>query len=137
MPVAPDAVTDKTLARLAIDFHDRHRQTYGHASPDEAVLCVNLRLAAVGHQAGLELSRRPDPSAAPRTAAAREAYFRETGLVRCDVVPREALPLGTRRVGPLIIEAVDTTIVVPPGWYCRVDEGGFIRLTQTPPEASR
>src|SRR4029453_2716038 len=81
VPVAPGAVTDKTLARLAADFHDRHRQTYGHASPDEAVPCVNLRLAAVGHQAGLELSRRPDPDAAPRTAAAREAYFKETGLV--------------------------------------------------------
>ena len=53
------------------------------------------------------------------------------------MLPREALPLGTRRAGPLIIEAVDTTIVVPPAWYCRVDEGGFIRLTQSPPETSR
>jgi N-methylhydantoinase A/oxoprolinase/acetone carboxylase beta subunit len=53
------------------------------------------------------------------------------------VLPREALPPGTRRAGPLVIEAMDATIVVPPGWYCRVDEGGFIRLTQTPPETSR
>ena len=33
------------------DFHERHRATYGHASADEAVQCVNLRLAAVGHLA--------------------------------------------------------------------------------------
>jgi N-methylhydantoinase A len=137
VPVAPGPVTEKTLGRLAADFHDRHRQTYGHASPDEAVQCVNLRLAAVGHQAGLELSRRPDGAAAPRTVETREAYFKETGLVRCDVLPREALPPGTRRAGPLVIEAMDTTVVVPPGWYCRVDEGGFIRLTQTLPETSR
>jgi N-methylhydantoinase A len=91
----------------------------------------------VGHQAGLEITHRPDPSAAPRPAGTREAYFKETGLVRCDVLPREALPPGTRRAGPLVIEAMDTTIVVPPGWYCRVDEGGFIRLTQTPPETDR
>ena len=98
---------------------------------------MNLRLAAVGHQAGLELSRRPDGGALPRTVETREAYFKETGLVRCDVLPREALPPGTRRAGPLVIEAMDTTVVVPPGWYCRVDEGGFIRLTQSPPETSR
>ena len=137
VPVEPGPVTEKTLGRLAADFHDRHRQTYGHASPDEAVQCVNLRLAAVGHQAGLELSRRPAGGAAPRTVETREAYFKETGLVRCDVLPREALPPGTRRAGPLVIEAMDTTVVVPPGWYCRVDEGGFIRLTQTPVETSR
>ena len=137
VPVTPGPVTEQTLARLAADFHDRHRQTYGHANPDEAVQCVNLRMAAVGHQVGLELSRRPDGSVAPHAIGTREAYFKETGLVRCDVLPREALPPGTRRAGPLVIEAMDATIVVPPGWYCRVDEGGFIRLTQTPPETSR
>jgi N-methylhydantoinase A len=137
VPVTPGPVTEGTLARLAADFHDRHRQTYGHANPDEAVQCVNLRMAAVGHQASLELSRRPDGGVAPHAIGAREAYFKETGLVRCDVLPREALPPGTRRAGPLVIEAMDATIVVPPGWYCRVDEGGFIRLTQTPPGTSR
>jgi len=137
VPVTPGPVTEGTLARLAADFHDRHRQTYGHANPDEAVQCVNLRMAAVGHQAGLELSRRPDGGVAAHALGTREAYFKETGLVRCDVLPREALPPGTRRAGPLVIEAMDATIVVPPGWYCRVDEGGFIRLTQTPPEPSR
>jgi hypothetical protein len=31
----------------------------------------------------------------------------------------------------LIIEAMDTTVVVPPGWRCRVAAGGFITLEAT------
>jgi N-methylhydantoinase A len=118
------------MRRVAADFHDKHLQTYGHANPDEPVQLVNLRLSAVGKLAGLDLSRRPDPSAVSRHVEAREAYFRETGPVRCDVIPREALPPGARRAGPLIIEAMDTTVVVPPGWHCRVDARGVIILTQ-------
>jgi N-methylhydantoinase A/oxoprolinase/acetone carboxylase beta subunit len=34
---------------------------------------------------------------------------------------RDGLPPGFERPGPLIIEAMDTTIVVPPGWRCRAD----------------
>jgi len=46
------------------------------------------------------------------------------------VIPREALPPGAHRAGPLIIEAMDTTVVVPPGWHCRADARGVIVLTQ-------
>lgn len=91
---------------------------------------MNLRLSAVGKLASLDLSRRPAPGAALPPATAREGYFTETGLVRCDVIPRDALPPGTRRAGPPIVQAVDTTIVVPPGWHCRVDARGCIVLGQ-------
>src|SRR4029453_16717964 len=157
-----------SLARLAADFHAKHRQTYGHASPDEAVQLVNLRVAAVGRLEGLDVAREPGPAgpAPPREAgppanlrvaavgrlegldvaretaaasppakgsapaASREAYFKETGPVRCDVIPREALAPGARRAGPLIIEAMDATVVVPPDWHVSADARGFISLEQ-------
>jgi N-methylhydantoinase A len=134
VPAAAGPVTAEAMRRVAADFHDKHLQTYGHSNPDEPVQLVNLRLSAVGKLAGLDFSRRPDPSAASRHVEARQAYFRETGPVRCDVIPREALAPDARRAGPLIIEAMDTTVVVPPGWHCRVDARGVIMLTQeTPP----
>jgi N-methylhydantoinase A len=130
VPVAQGPVTDATLARLATDFHDRHRMTYGHASADEAVQLVNVRVSAVGRLAGLDLSRREAPRAAAAAPErrAREVYFKETGLARCDVLPRDGLPAGQARPGPLVIEAMDTTVVVPPGWRCRADAHGFIFL---------
>ncbi len=131
VPLAAGPVTAAGLARLAGDFHAKHRQTYGHASPDEPVQLVNLRVAAVGRLEGLDVARAAAPSAAaPAAASSREAYFKETGPVRCDVIPREALALGARHAGPLIIEAMDTTVVVPPGWRASADARGIIILDQ-------
>ena len=38
---------------------------------------------------------------------------------------------GTRIVGPAIIEAMDSTTVVPPGWQARIDELGYIIITSS------
>jgi N-methylhydantoinase A len=128
VPMAPGPVTAAALARLGADFHDRHRTTYGHASPDEPVQLVNLRLTAVGKLGSLDLSRTTGGARAGAAPGSRPAYFKETGLVPCEVLPRESLVPGVERPGPLIVEAMDTTVVVPPGWRLRVDERGFIAL---------
>jgi N-methylhydantoinase A len=131
VPVAAGAVTRETLGGLARDFHARHRATYGHASPDEPVQCVNLRVAAVGRLTPLELGRAP--VAAPTAAApsSRPVYFEETGLVSCPVLAREALAPGAAQAGPLIVESPDTTVVVPPTWRLSVEPGGLIALERT------
>jgi N-methylhydantoinase A len=59
---------------------------------------------------------------------AREAYFKETGVARCEVLTREGLKPGVARTGPLIVESPDTTVVVPPGWGLGVEAGGLIVL---------
>jgi N-methylhydantoinase A len=129
VPVGSGAITAATLTGLAHDFNEKHRMTYGHASPHEPVQLVNVRVASVGRLDGLALGRESSATGALGLAAtSRMAYFSETGLVRCDVLPRTALGLGFERAGPLIVEAVDTTIVVPPGWRLRADPGGVILL---------
>ena len=55
-------------------------------------------------------------------------YFKETKLASCEVVARDGLTPGASRPGPLIVEAPDTTIVVPPGWRLHVDAGSLIVL---------
>jgi N-methylhydantoinase A len=133
VPLTNGPITRAVLDRLAADFHDKHRITYGHANPDEPVQLVNLRVAALGRLGGLDLGRVTGEAArAQLPAGERQAYFKETGLVRCDVLPRAELAPGFERPGPLIIEAMDTTIVVPPGWRCRADDRGFILLEAMP-----
>jgi N-methylhydantoinase A len=133
VPVNEGPVTPATVERLAADFHERHRVTYGHCNPDEPVQLVNLRVSAVGKLAGLDLGGRAGSSrrAAGVTAAPREAYFKETGLLRCPVRFRDGLEPASEHAGPLIIEAMDTTIVVPPGWRCRTDARGVLVLEAT------
>ena len=127
VPVAPGAVDAGTLRRLERDFHDRHRTTYGHASPDEPVQCVNLRVSAVGRLAPLDVTGAAS-SGDGATPPAREAYFKETGPTRCDVLAREAVKPGVSRAGPLIVESADTTVVVPPGWRLTAEAGGLLVL---------
>ena len=43
---------------------------------------------------------------------------------------REGLMPGASVAGPAVIEALDSTIVVPPGWVARVAEHGFLRITR-------
>ena len=86
-------------------------------------------MSALGRQAPLESHARAGPKQRVRSRlATRSAYFKETGLVRCDVIAREALAPGAGRSGPVIVEAADTTVVVPPGWRLAVDAGGLIVL---------
>jgi N-methylhydantoinase A len=135
VPVGSGPVAAATLERLAAAFHERHRQTYGHASPGEPVQIVNLRVTAVGRRAErLDLARAgaAGRGSEPAKAAWRPVYFKETGLAPCEVLPREALGPGSDRPGPLVVESMDTTIVVPPGWRLTADARGVIVL-----EASR
>ena len=79
VPVAAGDITPAATAALGRDFHDKHRMTYGHASPDEPVQIVNLRVAAVGKLADLDLWR----PAASRADGARRAA-RPRGVLRGD-----------------------------------------------------
>jgi N-methylhydantoinase A len=84
-------------------------------------------VSALGRQTPLDLTRAQAKKAAGPLAT-RSAYFKETGLVTVDVIARESLAPGAGRSGPVIVEAADTTVVVPPGWRLAVDAGGLIVL---------
>jgi N-methylhydantoinase A len=125
VPLADGPVTRDSLTALAAAFHDRHRRTYGHANPGEAVQLVNLRLTASGRSPELIFRQHGGAGRPPRT---RSAWFAETGFIECPVHWRDTLTFGTALRGPAIVEALDTTIVIPPGWTARSDERGYIRM---------
>jgi N-methylhydantoinase A len=128
LPVGDGPVTRSTLDALATAFHARHEQTYGHANPAEPVQLVNLRLTAVGKLPDLTLVQHHDPASA-RTRH-RSVWFAATGFADTPVHWRNGLPPGTTVAGPAVIEAFDSTTVIPPGWHARVDAMGTIRVTR-------
>src|SRR5262249_2333858 len=76
VPLPNGPITRHVLDRLAADFHAKHRATYGHASPDEPVQLVNLRVSALGRLGGLDLGRvTGEAEGAPTAAGERQAYF--------------------------------------------------------------
>ena len=53
----------------------------------------------------------------------------DTGYVDAEIVEREALGVGDTVKGPAIIEQVDTTTVVFPGWQALVSDSGHLVIT--------
>ena len=126
LPVEPGPVTRASLDRLAEAFHEKHRQTYGHANRAEPVQLVNLRLTAIGKLPDLKLAQ-PYDAASARTRT-RDVWFPASGFVTATVYWRNGLAAGATVSGPAIIEALDSTTVIPAGWVGRIDELGYIRL---------
>jgi len=62
---------------------------------------------------------------------ARPVYFPGPGYVETPVVRRSTLAQGAELAGPLVVEEMDATIVVPPDWSLSVLAGGILEVTRT------
>ena len=129
VPVPSGALDAPALAAIAEAFHDRHRRTYGHDNRGEPVQLVSVRLTAIGLIPPLAIRDRPVPSAADAVGS-RRMWFRDGGTVDAAVHDRRFMPAGSVTMGPAVIGALESTILVPPGWQAAMDEDGFVLLTR-------
>ncbi|MDB5413544.1 MAG: hypothetical protein JWR10_1879 [Rubritepida sp.] len=127
LPIADFALTELTLAEVVTDFHRRHAERFGYAMPERKVEAVTLRLVAV-------VPRPEPPEELPgeaimaRAPERRAVWFRAVGFIDTPVLDRRGLTVGERLRGPLVIEQMDTTTIVPPGWLARHDSLGNLIL---------
>src|SRR4029453_17504640 len=121
----PDgAISKATLQALAMGFADVHRQRYGFAADGDPVQIVTLRVEATGTVRKAELLAHPEtgPDASGAIVQRRAVWLAEAGdSVDCPIYARDALSPGNRIAGPAIVEQMDATTLVPPGWSARVD----------------
>ncbi len=113
-------------ARLAADFHARHRELFGYATA-EPVVIEALRIKATRPSAVTVL--RPDIGRPVHAKRSRACIFGPEGAVETRILPRETLSAPVE--GPAIIEDAWSTVVVPPGWRARPDAGGNLLLTRS------
>ena len=129
VPIVDGEITRQTLDDIVAAFHAKHAQTYGHANSSEGVQLVNLRVTALGRQPDLVLAQQTD--AAQARLRERKVWFAGAGFVTAPVHWRNGLLSDTGIGGPAIIEAMDSTIVLPPGWRARIDRLGYVRMTRS------
>ncbi|RNL62599.1 hydantoinase/oxoprolinase family protein [Nocardioides marmoriginsengisoli] len=127
----PDGeLTEELLAETRARFHAEHQRTYGRVGADDLVELVNLRVrgwipTAVAVADVLDLPADPG-----RAAATRSCRFDE--LVATPVIGRA--DLGSDPVeGPLVIEDMDATTLVPPGARVFRDRFNNIVITWSAP----
>jgi N-methylhydantoinase A len=125
VPVPDGRLDVETLDAVAERFHERHERRYGHASPDEPVELVTVRLRSRGvvNPPTLSMAEGGTAESTPRTT--RPASFggetRET-----PVYDRAGLGPGADLTGPAVIEGVESTAVVPPTADAHVDDLGNV-----------
>ena len=131
VPLPEGTITTDAVAALASAFHERHRQTYGHDNRAEPVQIVNIRVAAIGVIPALRIRQETASAAETALKSRRAAWFRATGETAARILDRARMPAGFSATGPAVIESLESTILVPPGWRATMDADGFIILAKS------
>jgi N-methylhydantoinase A len=87
-----------------------------------------LAVEAVREAPALELPRQARGAGAAEPAAHAEVRWPGRGPVPTAIYARDQLGAGAVIAGPALVEAPETTCVVPPGWSARVDDNGALSL---------
>jgi len=130
VPLAARPVDPAALAEIAASFHDRHLHTSGHDNRSEPVHIISIRVAAIGATAPLAIRDAVACSGTDAVKAKRRAWFRETGVIEAAIYDRKRMAAGLQVTGPAVIESLESTILVPPGWRAEMNEDGFVLLTR-------
>jgi N-methylhydantoinase A len=126
VPLPGETLDDAALAALASGFRVEYAATYGYAT-DEPLELVNFRLVATGVRGDRLDFRALSVAGRPAAPGRRPVVFaRGARAIDTPVHVRESV---RALEGPAIIEAYDSTIVLPPACTATVDAGGNMLIT--------
>ena len=121
-------------ARIRQIFHREHNRLYGYDLGEERtpVELVNIRLVATGivQKPALTAEPRVEADASVARKGDRPIYLPERGgFFEVPVFDGDQLRHGNQLRGPAVIEAVNTTIILPESFSLAVDTVGTCLLT--------
>lgn len=129
-------LTPNDLETIRKQFHAEHDRAYGHGYPNEPTEMVNLRLTAIG---GIRKPRQREiagevsgvDSARKET---RAVFFDDVSdFVQTSVYDRSLLKAGNRFEGPAIVEEMDASTLIEPGYLVEVDRFGNLLVSTKEP----
>ncbi len=129
VPLDEESSLDKEQGRAHIAelFYAEHKRRYTYANTGESVMIVHARVNATGSARTLQLESQKESEIIPEEAHSgeRKVYFEANskfGLITAQIYWRPSLHYGNLIKGPAIIEEVESTTLVPPGFLVTVDE---------------
>jgi N-methylhydantoinase A len=123
-----DIDLDDPSAAQAI--HERFAEVYGSIygqAEHKALEIINMRATVVGKTYKPPLASIGEaPAGTPAPTERQRRVFLDGQEWNVGVYQRDKLLSGQHFGGPAIVEQYDTTVFVPPGFTCRVDQYGTI-----------
>jgi N-methylhydantoinase A len=125
IPVSAPVDLEDAVAR----FHAEHERAYNYRRDGAPVEIYRLSVRAIGVTPKPQLRRYEPNGAGFSPLGERDVHFAAAGgAVRTPVYARHDLPAGASLDGPAVIEQLDSTTLVPPGWRADVDEWLNVRM---------
>ncbi len=125
--MVPDYVT--SLEEVLAAFHQEHEREFAFSDKDQIVEIYGLRVTAIG-----TVPKPNFPQFAP-TGSLQDAYketrpvYFDGAYVETNVYYRDKIPVHAQLQGPAIVDQLDTTTVIPPGFTAEVDAYKNIIIT--------
>jgi N-methylhydantoinase A len=124
----PGGELDEAALQAAYEEYGRlYEGFYGYRLDGIPIELVRLAVVAVGEAPRFAtLPGVPEPMA--HEPQERDVFFPETGYVAARIVRRDGLAAGDAIAGPAIVEFMDSTAVVPPGWTLETRQDGILEV---------
>ncbi len=139
VPVAAGTLGDDDITKLFEDYHRLHEAFYGYRFEGIPIELVRL-LVVVGDDDTTPVMISAQTGSADAVdnsvATTRQVYFPEHGFLDTPIARREHMRSGQQVQGPMIIESMDTTIVVPPQWEVESYPTGTLELHRRAPQSA-
>jgi N-methylhydantoinase A len=113
--------------RIAAAFHAAHRAVYGHATEANEVWLKELRVHITGAIPRVRLRAVREDDGAP---AGKRPVRLGAHVVEAAVLERSAVAADAVVQGPAILNQMDTTTLIPPGWRARLAGSGALILSR-------
>jgi N-methylhydantoinase A len=131
VPVPRTELGVADVGKLREAFDSQHERRYGFSVPDEPVELVNVGLSATGIVRKPKLREVPKGGASPDAAliAKKAVYFAESGgFTDAPFFDRYRLQVGNVVRGPAVIQEMDATTVIHPGYTAEVARHGVLLI---------
>jgi N-methylhydantoinase A len=122
-------IDDSALQDAYERYGQLYSEFYGYRLDGIPIELVRLAVIATGEAP--HFGRLPGvPETGEGEQATRDVYFPEGGFVPAAIARRDALAPGAVLPGPAIVEFMDSTVVVPPGWTLQTHDDGILEVTR-------
>ena len=125
MHFAGGDITAKNIENTEQEFHRKHKELFTFSLPWVPIEFRNLRLIAKVKSKKIEMLKIATGSSDASSALKRkrQCYF-NGGFVETPIYDGTRLKAGNNIQGQAIVEEPTTTVVIPPGFICKVDDYG-------------
>jgi N-methylhydantoinase A len=118
----------RTLEAVRASFDSEHERLYGYSDSGRKLQLVNFRVSAIGEigHPNIKATVREGSEKLCPIGSRSVRFDGRPGTVDTKIYRREDIAAGSRLEGPAIVEQMDSTSVIPPGWSASGDEYGNI-----------